>query len=199
MCRHKDNANAYSLAGDPHPFNCFVCEVAGELLNCRQCSRSYHKGCLDPPIDHSIPSDSWSCPACALLDSQGATHAYLLDGQGASGMARVEGLLDGASISLGHNDGPSSSDSLERESHRNTHPALVVQPKSTPTIVRRMKSAEGNSRAQSLGIDSEISVVNDPASHDKFGGNVLLGNYSSTSMFGFTIPHHWQPFNLLYM
>jgi hypothetical protein len=74
------NANLSSQAGDPHPNNCFVCDLTNEtLLHCRKCSRSYHTTCLDPPVDHDMAPNSWTCPACALLDVQGATHTYLLD------------------------------------------------------------------------------------------------------------------------
>jgi len=91
-----------SQAGDPHLNKCFICDLANELLNCRQCSRSYHATCLHPPLDPEMAPDSWTCPACALLDAQGATHAYLLDqpyqGPDARRMTRVEGALE---ISVG--------------------------------------------------------------------------------------------------
>lgn len=94
-CRFK-NANLLSQAGDPHPNKCFVCDLANELLlDCRQCSRSYHAKCLDPPMEHSLAPDSWPCPACALLNGAGATHSYLLDlpyeRQDTRRMTRIDG------------------------------------------------------------------------------------------------------------
>ncbi|RDW85275.1 hypothetical protein BP6252_02865 [Coleophoma cylindrospora] len=91
-------AGAVWKPGDLHPHNCFVCNLADELLNCRHCPRSYHATCLDPPIQHSPASDDWACPACALLGVQGATHTYLLDQpyerENARRMARVEGTAN---------------------------------------------------------------------------------------------------------
>jgi len=68
-------------AGDPHSDKCFTCRLANGLLECRQCSRSYHPGCLNPPLEpqNTLKLDTWPCPACTLLDAHGATHVYRLD------------------------------------------------------------------------------------------------------------------------
>lgn len=47
---------------------CDVCDLGGDLLCCDRCTRSYHIGCLDPPLER-IPNGKWKCPSCCLKNN----------------------------------------------------------------------------------------------------------------------------------
>jgi len=48
---------------DMHDESCFVCKKEGELLCCDFCPKSYHLGCVQPPIK-DVPETDWRCPDC---------------------------------------------------------------------------------------------------------------------------------------
>lgn len=43
---------------------CSACSGQGELLCCDGCDRSFHFGCLDPPMDISELEGHWYCCMC---------------------------------------------------------------------------------------------------------------------------------------
>ncbi|KAI9828948.1 MAG: hypothetical protein M1819_006447 [Sarea resinae] len=50
--------------GDPHEEVCFSCKGGGRLIGCVTCPRSYHPGCLTPPLSPQHQPDSWYCEVC---------------------------------------------------------------------------------------------------------------------------------------
>lgn len=56
----KDERDAHNMD------TCWVCGTRGMLLLCdnRDCGRSWHRECLDPPMTE-VPEGEWHCPVCA--------------------------------------------------------------------------------------------------------------------------------------
>ncbi|UKZ96997.1 uncharacterized protein TrAFT101_011766 [Trichoderma asperellum] len=50
--------------GSPRQSLCFVCNEGGDLRDCYTCPRSYHKHCLDQPVEQFIHNDNFFCRIC---------------------------------------------------------------------------------------------------------------------------------------
>ncbi|XP_062082123.1 helicase protein MOM1 isoform X2 [Humulus lupulus] len=57
-------------------YTCFTCKVGGRLLCChgRECKRSYHPTCLDPPMD-DVPLGVWYCLMCVRKKLESGVHS----------------------------------------------------------------------------------------------------------------------------
>ena len=57
-------------------YNCESCGDGGSLIMCSICDKTYHKHCLDPPLDQ-VPEGEWYCQECCTdpTGSGGATNA----------------------------------------------------------------------------------------------------------------------------
>ncbi|XP_023766968.1 protein CHROMATIN REMODELING 4 [Lactuca sativa] len=64
---NKDNSSDHSPSkkkgNDGSYFECVICDLGGDLLCCDGCPKTYHIGCLDPPLKR-IPNGKWRCPNC---------------------------------------------------------------------------------------------------------------------------------------
>ncbi|RDW77886.1 hypothetical protein BP5796_05738 [Coleophoma crateriformis] len=167
-------AGAVWEPGDPHPQNCFVCDLADELLNCRHCPRSYHATCLDPPIQRSLAPDDWVCPACALMGIQGATHTYLLDQpyerEDARRMARVEGTAGIVDAHPEVNQEPSDSTDFQIQDNGTLQQpsAASVQAKSRESV----KGKQSRTFINALNLNPRV-VESSSSGHGPAGRNNL--------------------------
>ncbi|XP_024028326.1 helicase protein MOM1 isoform X1 [Morus notabilis] len=57
-------------------YTCFTCKLGGKLLCCdgRECKRSYHLSCLDPPMD-DVPPGVWYCLGCVKKKLESGVHS----------------------------------------------------------------------------------------------------------------------------
>ncbi|KAL4578136.1 hypothetical protein LXL04_014255 [Taraxacum kok-saghyz] len=58
-----DRSPSKKKGNDGSYFECVICDVGGDLLCCDGCPKTYHIGCLDPPLK-KIPNGKWRCPNC---------------------------------------------------------------------------------------------------------------------------------------
>ncbi|KAL3687398.1 hypothetical protein R1sor_013707 [Riccia sorocarpa] len=66
----KSGPRGKKTGDDGYYFECFVCDVGGDLLCCENCPRVYHLECLSPPLKRTPPG-KWLCPCCK--ETAGAT------------------------------------------------------------------------------------------------------------------------------
>jgi len=48
---------------------CTICQDGGTLMVCDGCEKSYHRNCLDPPLE-KVPEGDWFCPECGEHENQ---------------------------------------------------------------------------------------------------------------------------------
>ncbi|KAI3518860.1 hypothetical protein L1887_07705 [Cichorium endivia] len=58
-----DRSPSKKKGNDGSYFECVICDLGGDLLCCDGCPKTYHIGCLDPPLKR-IPNGKWRCPNC---------------------------------------------------------------------------------------------------------------------------------------
>ncbi|XP_058214158.1 uncharacterized protein LOC131325750 isoform X2 [Rhododendron vialii] len=75
-CREEKNGDVQSTESQPEIDRCIICMLGGKLLCCdgRECKKSFHLSCLDPPFTHAPPG-VWHCSWCVQKKLQSGVHA----------------------------------------------------------------------------------------------------------------------------